>query len=1174
MNIGIITGTGNDMRAAKLSAVIAKQFPSASVSTINLHAMISNYWIAKPGTKNKRVIGPGGRENFERQFKRVAERYDAFVTYDLAFANHVLPPDDAASLNDVDVLGGMLTTVFDKPVLFVPDPLTLYGRMYDPESRAASGLMLTFFLRKLFNRIHGIERPTRPMKFMVPTTIAQLRDCVKLAARSTLIATDVETSNGCVSVVGFACNDPKNPSVIPTFAIPLSIRLPESNGLYWETEIETKLALDCLAEILDNDVPKVMHNGAYDTTYFFRMGMPPNNYIFDTMLMMHSLWPSMSRALYVGTALFLPNYRYWKDDAKEVGDDNKTKWQVPDTPKRLWNYWYYNGQDCANTLELCLSMLEYFNGNEGGIWPDAPYDFALIWRTYIREFAIEHGPCMYMSMTGMKADPERQMAMTAKLHAEAQKATDRLRWICSDSELNPQAHAQIGKILYDGLGMQPDRRKGRSTDKRIVQRIADKHPMFEDLIKAITSAKEPANNASKYGIALDGNKGFPYFKGDRWLYQMKAAATTTRRLASSKHNYGFGCVRPDAMALTPDGWKAMTEIRDGDQIMQWSDGKLEFKPCTMHWFEEDQSLLEIQHRQLRLAVTKNHRTVSMNNRGTTWKEMPAVAACRKGRRIYPVAGAHIGGTKEMPAYVAMLLADFSKDSRGYYGAFRKERKKLRVRKLCQEAGLVYHEREELREGYTRFTITNVPEDLPSTWGPWILELTQEALSAIVAEAAHWDSHVRGDSFIFWTSKRAEAEWFQTACVLSGHGATLRYQDQPEGSYSTTPMYSVNVRPRWHCRVDRSHWAEVQYRGKVCCPSVPSTFWLVKQGDFISVTGNTNMQNVPASMREVCVADKGECLCSIDYSQSDSYFVAFESQDHNMMEVVTDDRDTHSVHVEFFFGYPYADVVKGADEKAAWVVDPVTGVRQIIKKVSHGTNYDMGGETMLLNVRRPAAIAMCNALLGSANALLFMKYMGLDNTRPPTYYIEHSSMWSDQQLAKACDFAQALYYKRYPTLAKWKRRSVTEACVTSGLIVMFGGSTTTMLCNPNDNPRFVPAAYGQGGTAGNINNAMLRLYYLNEAMWARGFRLILQVHDELITGIPLDDMELIDQQIAIMETPCTIHGRSFTIPVDAELSLSWTKKKTLKWDKLAPKSKQERLEALEAEERKVKSNFGI
>ena len=255
---------------------------------------------------------------------------------------------------------------------------------------------------------------------------------------------------------------------------------------------------------------------------------------------------------------------------------------------------------------------------------------------------------------------------------------------------------------------------------------------------------------------------------------------------------------------------------------------------------------------------------------------------------------------------------------------------------------------------------------------------------------------------------------------------------------------------------------------------------------------TNFQNFPKTMRVFAVADKGHVLCSADYSQSDSYFVAFESQDKTMMATVKNDKDTHSEHVEFFFGYSYDSVVAGDKKKERWVVHPDEGVRQIIKKVTHGTNYDMGGDTMLDNVKKPAALAMIKALLGSEHSKKFIKFMQMMRAD-----LMKDSALGFKQLARACEFAQSLYYVRYPQLKKWKKHSVMAALQSGGLIEMFGGSTTVMLCRPTENERFVPAAYGQGGTSGNINNAMLRLYFLCDDMWQAGFTMCLQVHDEIV-----------------------------------------------------------------------------
>lgn len=841
IEIGIFVPNGHDARGPKLAQLINAVMPTARCTYINLRTQIPGFWVQKKNTKATYEPTNAARPKVAEKLERLCEgkKYDAFICIDVALAHYVLPENDAKAA-DTDKLAGMIVEIANgKPLLFHFDPLHVYGRQHDAEHQAGRTLMSAFMLRKLSNRLQGMAPNEKPIKFILPQSIADLRACKAIAEKSELIAFDIETSGGLISCIGFACEvaGPYN----PVFVVPLYVNIDGCRGNYWDNEHTLAAALDAVAEILDNDVPKVAHNGGYDLSIMLRYGWHVNNFIFDTMLMMHATWPTLPRSLFVGASMFLSQYRFWKDDAKEVGDDGKVKWRTPREAGATWNYWHYNALDCVNTLELCLAILRFWTGTDEGRYPrDQARNY--MWLTYVRKFALEFGPCFYMSNVGIEASTRRQAALRRMLEQEAEEAKYDLQNLVGDDNFNPNSPPQVAFLLYDILDIRPLARQGRTTDKRILQKFADMHPIYNSVISAVWAAKEPANNASKYGRLP--------LMGDRYmLAQFKAAVTTTARLSSAQHNREVG---------------------------------------------------------------------------------------------------------------------------------------------------------------------------------------------------------------------------------------------------------------------------------------------------------TNLQNMPKPMRVFCHAGHDEYLVSSDYSQSDSYFVAFESQDATMIETVLDDRDTHSVHVEFFFGHKYEDVVKGSSEKAAWVVHPVTGVRQIIKKVSHGTNYDMGGATMLLNIRREAAVSMVNAILMSPNGAKFIKYMGLDASKGASFYAGQGALWSDQQLAKACDFAQALYYLRYKKLAQWKREAVQLAHINWGVIHMFGGSATRMLAAPSLNPRFVPAAYGQGGTAGNINNAMLRLYYLAEDMWQAGFKMRMQVHDELLCTIPRTRLDLVQRKVDIMQAECKIHGRKFVVPVEAELSISWDPKNTVVW----------------------------
>lgn len=865
-HVGIITTGGTDRRADYMKRVVDGALPTAACYSVNLHGMVKDYWVAKKNTKAMREIGPEGPQRFAAYMEKLAPKYHAFICYDIAFAAHVLGEDVVKGMRDTSKLAGMMTEIHGRPVLFVADPLLMYARMNTPEEHAGAAFTATAHVYKLRNKLLNVPSNTRPMKLIIPKTAEDLKACAKLAARARLIGFDIETSGGLISCIGFSCDIGRD--YLPTIVIPLLTNITDTDGMYWTDEQVFNLALDTIAGILDNPVPKAAHNGAYDLTFILRYGWRVTNYVFDTMLMHHSMYPTLPRALYIGCSMYLSDYRYWKDDAKEVGEDGKVKWAAPKTPEGMMKYLTYNGQDCAYTVELCYALLARMQLADFNRAPhvDVPFDYA--WHTYVRKYALEFGPAFYMSMNGLAADPGRQLKLRQKLTAEAKEKLAELRELVGIDNLNPNSPPQLANLLYDELGLKPLPRVGRSSDKRTLTKYADKHPIIKTVVEAIAAAKEPANNASKYGE-------LPLLGGKHFLAMFKAAVTTTSRLSSAKHNLGVG---------------------------------------------------------------------------------------------------------------------------------------------------------------------------------------------------------------------------------------------------------------------------------------------------------TNLQNVPKSMRVFMHAPPGRILDCADYSQSDTYGVAFESQDSAMMEAITDDRDTHSVHVEFFFGYGYDEVVKGAAAKEAWVVHPITGVRQIIKKVTHGTNYDMGGDTMLTNVRRDAAVAMVKALLGSARAALFMKFMDLDSTLGSEYYIGEAALFSDQQLAKACDFAQRLYYLRYKRLKQWKEEAVREAEMTGGVIAMFGGSYTRMICAPRKNPRFVPAAYGQGFTSGNCNNALLRLYFLAQDMWDDGFDMHLQVHDEIVTSFPPDRFDLVARKKAVMETPCEIRGRTFVVPVESELAYSWDPKNMVVWD--GSKTDEEYLRLIAEKEQKTLGALGM
>lgn len=351
------------------------------------------------------------------------------------------------------------------------------------------------------------------------------------------------------------------------------------------------------------------------------------------------------------------------------------------------------------------------------------------------------------------------------------------------------------------------------------------------------------------------------------------AGTETARFSSSSNAFGTGCVLPTAEALTPTGWKEIQNIKDGDLIAQYDNGKITFVPCSVFKTEFEGNMLEFSGEQMQLTITPGHRVLHYGHDNSKLIEEFAQKASQRAQIYIPAGGSLEGGTLAYPPYLAMLMADFSKEEYGWRGAFKKERKIERFLELAQEFGLEYKELTISREGYRRFSVPGHLH-LPKKWGEWVLDLSPTTAELLLEEARHWDAHDRGSGFIFYTADKAQAEWFATLAHIANRSATVRKQEQSANSYSTTTMWAVNVKNRNVFQVQRKHWKEVPYKGTVYCPTVPSSFWLVRENLKISVTGNTNLQNIARDLRHIFIADPGRKICGIDLEQAESREVAW------------------------------------------------------------------------------------------------------------------------------------------------------------------------------------------------------------------------------------------------------------------------------------------------------------
>jgi uracil-DNA glycosylase len=133
-----------------------------------------------------------------------------------------------------------------------------------------------------------IRRPSR--KVLINPSLECIRTWTNEAlSTATLLACDVETRRGQITEIGFA-KSPSEALVVPF------IRGEREH--YWSTPAEEIQAHIEVRRLLDSPIPKVFQNGLYDVQYIWKtLGLPPRNFLHDTMLKHHAEFPELQKGL-------------------------------------------------------------------------------------------------------------------------------------------------------------------------------------------------------------------------------------------------------------------------------------------------------------------------------------------------------------------------------------------------------------------------------------------------------------------------------------------------------------------------------------------------------------------------------------------------------------------------------------------------------------------------------------------------------------------------------------------------------------------------------------------------------------------------------------------------------------------------------------------------------------
>lgn len=420
----------------------------------------------------------------------------------------------------------------------------------------------SWLLGKDLDKFKTLNNKTEEFTFKVLESTKDFEVAFASISRSILIAYDIETKtinededlclagDTLITCCAWSClyADGK----IDTFVLPFI----DFNEDHWHTDELYAQAILLLRRINSTNIPKVMHNGMYDSLHSISYHAEPINWTLDTMAMAHSEYSELPKTLDFVASLTLHDYIQWKNEASAASKE-----------KDIHRYWGYNAKDTFTTLRICMHYLrnlpQYARVNYGN-------QFKFVY------------PALYCAYEGIKVSPE----IRNQLRTEAQRKVDehlaRLRKMVDDENFNPASPKQVQQYVYDvfgardpGIGQKKDSTTGkrtkmvRGTNEKNLKAVGEQHPILLRFTDSLLEYRENAKAISTYFDFLQ--------KNGRLLYNLNPFGTDTGRMSCQSSSFWCGT---QAQNIPPYAKKML--VADEGFIMAEVDNSQSEARCTAY----------------------------------------------------------------------------------------------------------------------------------------------------------------------------------------------------------------------------------------------------------------------------------------------------------------------------------------------------------------------------------------------------------------------------------------------------------------------------------------------------------------------------------------------------------------------------------------------------------------
>lgn len=348
----------------------------------------------------------------------------------------------------------------------------------------------------------------RPSFQVAESTLAGLLEALDQQRVPYPLAVDIETRGGHINCIGFAW-DKVSAITVPLISV-------ERPGGFYSLEEEGRLVW-LMYKIMTHPMCRVVgQNFSYDTQYIFRAWHFWVSRVDDTMVMQHTLYPSMEKGLGFLSSLHAEDHVYWKEEG-----------YLWDPSKPEEEHWKYNAKDCCRTWEVYHSLKETLEKEK-------------MWDIYEHRMT-HHWPAILRAMfRGVRIDEQRRKQLQLDLFKKINEAQARVNKLVGH-ELNVGSSPQMQKLFYEDLGQpkvfakKPNAQgiKPPSVDSDALDKIMDREPGLGLLCVAIQELRSLQVFYRTFALAkLDYDR--------RMRSDFKIAGTDTLRLSSSQNAFGSG----------------------------------------------------------------------------------------------------------------------------------------------------------------------------------------------------------------------------------------------------------------------------------------------------------------------------------------------------------------------------------------------------------------------------------------------------------------------------------------------------------------------------------------------------------------------------------------------------------------------------------------------------------